>query len=49
MRGGRAEESWAIAVGGQAAISFMPDADGTSACLFESSQLDVSYVVDLRY
>ena len=31
MRGGRAEESWAIAFGGQAAISFMPDSDVTGS------------------
>ena len=49
MGGGKIEGLSAIGGGGQAAISFMPDADGTSACLFESSQLDVSYVGDLQY
>lgn len=34
MRGGRAEESWAIAVGGQGAISFMPDSDVTGSGVF---------------
>ena len=38
---GRAEGSSATRDGGQAAISLMPDADGTHVHIFESSQLTV--------
>ena len=48
MGDGKIEGLSAIGGGGQAAISFMPDADGTPAGLFESSQLDVSHVGDLQ-
>ena len=49
MGDGRAEESSAIGDRGQAAISLMPDVDGTHVCIFESSQLECSYVGDLLY
>ena len=35
----RAEESSAIGDGGQAEISFMPEADGMHSCIFESLQI----------
>ena len=58
MGDSRAEGSSAIGEGGQAAISLAPDVDdpGTGSCwdqmyicLFESSQLEGSYVGDLLY
>ena len=49
MGDGRAEGSSAIGDGGQAAISLMPDADGTHVCIFESSKLEGSYVGNLQY
>ena len=45
----RAERSSAIGDGGQAAISLTPDVDGTHVCIFESWQLEGSYVGDLLY
>ena len=45
----RAEGSSAKGDGGQAAISLMPDVDGMHVCIFESSQLQGSYVGDLLY
>ena len=48
MGDGRAEGSSAIGDdGGQAAVSLMPDVDGTHVHIFESSQLEGSYVEDL--
>ena len=47
MGDGRVEGSSAIGDGGQAAISLTPDVDGTHVCIFESSQLEGSYVGDL--
>ena len=44
---GRAEGSSAIGDGGQAAISLMPDTDGTHLEIFESSQLEGLNVGDL--
>ena len=44
MGDGRAEGSSGIGDGGQAAISLMPDFDGTHICIFESSELGGSYV-----
>ena len=42
---GRAEGSSALGDGGgQAAISLLPDVDGTHMCIFASSQLESSYV-----
>ena len=49
MGDGRAEGSSAIGDGGQAAISLTPDVDGTCICIFESSQLEGSFVGDLLY
>ena len=49
MGDGRAEGSSAIGDGGQAAISLTPDIDGTHVCIFESLQLEDSYVGDLLY
>ena len=46
MGDGRTEGSSAIGDGGQAAISLMPDVDGTHVCIFESSQLEGSCVGD---
>ena len=40
----RAEGSSAIGDGGQAAILLTPDGDGTQFHIFESSQLEDSYV-----
>ena len=37
----------AIGDGGQAAVSFMHDIDGTHICIFESLQLEGSYVGEL--
>ena len=47
MEDGRAEGSSAIGDGGQAAISLMPDTDGTHLEIFESSQLEGLNVGDL--
>ena len=49
MGDGRAEGLLAIRDGGQAAISLMPDVDGTHVRIFESLQLEDSYVGDLLY
>ena len=49
MGDGRAEGSSAIGDGGQAAMSLTPDVDGMHICIFESSQLEGSYVGDLLY
>ena len=46
MGDGRAEGS-AIGDGGQAAISLTPDVDGAHVRIFQSSQLECSYVGDL--
>ena len=45
----RAEGLSAIGDGGPAAISPMPDVDGTHVRISESSQLEDSYVGDLLY
>ena len=47
MRDGRAEGWSAIEDRGQAAIPLTPDVDGTHVHIFESSQLEGSYVGDL--
>ena len=44
MGDGRAEGSSAIGDGRQAAISLTPDINGTHVRIFESSQLEGSYV-----
>ena len=49
MGDGRAEGSSAIGDGGQAASSLMPDIVGMHVHIFESSQLESSYVGDLLY
>ena len=49
VRDGRAEELSAKGDGGQAAISFIPDTDGTYVCIFKSSHLEGSHVGDLLY
>ena len=49
MGDGRAEGSSAIGDGGQAAVSLMPDVSGTHVRIFESSQVEGSYVGDLPY
>ena len=49
MGDGRAEGSSAIGDGGQAAISPTPDTDGTHIRIFESLQLEGSYIGDLLY
>ena len=49
MGDGRAEGLSAIGDRGQAAILLMPDGDGTYIHIFESSQLEGSYVGDLLY
>ena len=49
MGDGRAEGSSAIGDRGQAAISLTPDVDGMHVRIFESSQLEGSYVRDLLY
>ena len=46
---GRAEGLSAVGDGGQAAISLMPDVDGTHICIFESSRLEGSYIWDLLF
>ena len=47
MGDGRAEGSSAIGDGGQAAISLRPDVDGIHVRIFQSLQLEGSYVGDL--
>ena len=47
--GDRRAEGWSAVDGGQAAISLTPDVDGTHVHIFESSQLEGSYVGDLLY
>ena len=47
MGDGRAEGSSAIGDRGQVATSLMPDTDGTHVLIFESSQLEGSYVGNL--
>jgi len=42
----RRKRRWEIGDGGQSTISFMPAADGTHVHIFESSQLEGSYVGD---
>ena len=49
MRDGRAEGSSAIEDGWQAVISFTPDVDGMHICIFESTQLEGSYVGHFLY
>ena len=49
MGDGRAEGSSAIGDGRLAAISLMPDVDGTHVHIFESSQPEGLYVGDLLY
>ena len=49
MGDGRAEGSSATGDRGQAAISLTPEVDGTCVRIFESSQLEGSYVGDLLY
>ena len=49
VRDGRAEGLSAKGDGGQAAISFRPDTDGTHVCIFKSSHLEGSRVGDLLY
>ena len=49
MGNGRAEGSSATGDRGQAAISLIPDTDGTHVCIFESSQLEGLHVGDLLY
>ena len=46
---GRAEESSAIGDGEQAAMLVTPDVNGLSVHIFESLQLEDSYVGDLLY
>ena len=46
---GTAKGSSAIGDRGQTAISFTPEADGTQVPIFESLQLENSYVGDLLY
>ena len=45
----RAERSSAIGDGAQAAVSLAPDVDRKHVCIFESLQLEGSYVGDLLY
>ena len=47
MGDGRAEGSSAIRDGGQAAILLTPDINGMHVHIFESSQLEGSYIRDL--
>ena len=49
MGDGRAEESSAIGDGGQAAISLTPYVDRKHVHIFESVELEGSYVGDLLY
>ena len=44
-----AERSSARGDGEKAAISLMPDTEGTHVSIFESSQLEESYVGDLLF
>ena len=46
MGDGRTEGSSAVGDGGRAAVSLTPDIDGTHVHIFESSQLEGSYVGD---
>ena len=46
MGDGTAERSSAVGDGGQAAAPLTPDADGIHVHIFESSQLEGSYVGD---
>ena len=47
MGDGRVERLSTTEDGGQAAISLTPDVDGTRVCIFESLQLEGSYLGDL--
>ena len=49
MGDGRAEGSSAMGDRGQVAASLTPDADGTHIHIFESSQLEGSYIGHLLY
>ena len=49
MGDGRPEGSSAVGDSGQAAISLMPDVDGTHVHNFESLQLEGSHIGDLLY
>ena len=49
MGDGRAEGSSAIGEGEQAAIALMPDVGGTHVYIFQSSELEGSYVEDFLY
>ena len=49
MGDGRAEGSSATGDARQAAVSLTTDVDGTHVRIFESSQLEGSYVGDLLY
>ena len=49
MGDSRAEGSSTIGDEGQAAVSLTPDGDGTHVCIFESLQLEDSYIGDLMY
>ena len=49
LEDGRAEGLSALGDGEQAAISLLPDANGTHVCIFENSQLEGFYVRDLLY
>ena len=49
MGDGRAEGSSAVEDEGQTTVSLMPYANGTEVYIFESSQLEGSYVGDLLY
>ena len=48
MGGGRGGGS-SIGDGRPAAVSLMPDGDGACVCIFESLQLEDSYIGDLMY
>ena len=47
MGDGRTEGLAATGDGGQAALSLTPDVDGMYVCIFESLQVENSYVGDL--
>ena len=49
MGDGRAERSSAIGDGEQATISLTPEVDGTQIHIFESLQLECSYIGGLLY
>ena len=49
MGDGGGEGWWAMGDGGWAAGSVTPDTDGTHMCIFESLQLEDSYVGDLLF